>query len=400
MKDCRDQQAGSQNLGGNMNEGAQYQSTEHAGRIIFHLVHGTWGRKSEWTKPGSFLRSRLEMQLRDRYSRPEEIEFIALRWGGWNRQSPRLAGAERLGTEISGKVDGRTRQVLIGHSHGGNICLLACKNPSVAENVDGIVCLATPFLIFQKAPDAWYVLFQFLSAWMAVAGLVSILFGDGNLNVVLFGLAYVILLLASLVWFSRPGRNDPEKISMPRSLPFPTLVMRCSGDEASGILGVSLIGQWFVVFMSKYLGWFWENVARSWIPLLLFVLAVYVANEVSPVRDGLRERYESEGLLAVIQYIFNVSGIYIIPILIVTVCVLPMMLLFPIRFFVSSLYGCDVPMKWPNLTVTAEPAPPGAWQIHTLLAESNGRMAHSNLYRNEEAIDAIANWVNEVVKRK
>ena len=51
------------------------------GRIIFHLVHGTWAEDAPWTRRGSLFQKRLQQQLRDKHGMSEEIEFTAPRWG-------------------------------------------------------------------------------------------------------------------------------------------------------------------------------------------------------------------------------------------------------------------------------------------------------------------------------
>ena len=39
---------------------------------------------------------------------------------------------------------------LVAHSHGGNVALSALKNKAVRRSIDGLVCLATPFLFSRR----------------------------------------------------------------------------------------------------------------------------------------------------------------------------------------------------------------------------------------------------------
>ena len=136
------------------------------GRIVVHLVHGTFAENAPWTQPSSFFRKHLQCRLRAHGIRTE-IEFTAPLWGGQNRQSSRLAGAEKVRDEVRKKAsEGGVpiRQLLVGHSHGGNVCFQACKDVErgIVSEVDGVVCLSTPFLVFRRAP---YLRLMYLACW-------------------------------------------------------------------------------------------------------------------------------------------------------------------------------------------------------------------------------------------
>ena len=45
-------------------------------------------------------------------------------------------------------------QVLVAHSHGGNVCLYALRDESMARAVDGLVCLSTPFVHARERADS------------------------------------------------------------------------------------------------------------------------------------------------------------------------------------------------------------------------------------------------------
>jgi hypothetical protein len=45
-------------------------------------------------------------------------------------------------------------QVLVAHSHGGNVCLYALRDESTERAVDGLVCLSTPFVHARERVDS------------------------------------------------------------------------------------------------------------------------------------------------------------------------------------------------------------------------------------------------------
>lgn len=61
-------------------------------------------------------------------------------------------------------------------------------------------------------------------------------------------------------------------------------------------------------------------------------------------------------------------------------------------------YGFDIATRGMFLRVTAEATPPGTWTLHTIHpATSSSGLVHSDLYRNEDAINAIAKWVGDLL---
>src|SRR5580704_10134742 len=131
-------------------------------RVI--LVHGTWGRGilvptdepwvgTYWFNEGSQFRNNLEGKLKERGVVPQ-IEFIP--WSGSNSILARSRVADTLRAHLDSSSP-NVPQVVIGHSHGGNIALRAVKDSGASRTRVHIVTLATPFLqIFAvTAPPYW-----------------------------------------------------------------------------------------------------------------------------------------------------------------------------------------------------------------------------------------------------
>lgn len=359
-------------------------------QIIVHLVHGTWAENAPWTQPDSFFRKHLQCRLRE-LGIPTQIQFNAPPWGGQNRQSIRLAGAEKVRDEVRKKTSEggvRMHQLLVGHSHGGNVCFLACKDgeESVAGEVDGVVCLSTPFLVFRRAPYMKAMFIACMVAWWMVAMFASTIIIDNVLASILLSLPVLFAFLAFFYWALRYGYNTPEVITVPESLSVPTLLIRCAGDEASGVLGASLIVERVIVFLSGKVASVWEWLNRNRFVSFFLIVLVSITVSVSAVLSGTP---------AVLKWP---------AIVLATVLVVPLLLGFPSRSLLYwRSYGSDVATRGAFLDVSAEATPPGTWQVHTIFPRRSQSglpdLAHSEPYNNEKAINIVAQWMSELVKR-
>jgi hypothetical protein len=127
--------------------------------LLIVLVHGTWGRgmfpsdvtssgkrkQPRWFEPESRFRTSLRWQLSES---PSQIAYAvdSFEWSGSNSFIERAEAAERLAVRLDDEISKHPcqTQVLIGHSHGGTVCMLACKYAKAAR--PQIVTLATPFI--------------------------------------------------------------------------------------------------------------------------------------------------------------------------------------------------------------------------------------------------------------
>jgi hypothetical protein len=120
-----------------------------------------------WTRPHSPFRDTLERDL----GRP--VVFREFRWSGHNSHLDRLVAAEHLREHLrTVSADyPAARQVVIGHSHGGNVVLYALRDPDIRQRVAAVVTLATPFLKVRAQPTMvpWLVLGISVILLLAVA---------------------------------------------------------------------------------------------------------------------------------------------------------------------------------------------------------------------------------------
>jgi hypothetical protein len=116
---------------------------------VFTLVHGTWVRAFGISlgRPGAWTRDEgpVCQELRKRFGLNTVISRFE--WSGDNSHSARGSSSARFSEHVT-RVAAEHRGAIhcvVAHSHGGNVVLEALKRGS-DENVQALVCLATPFL--------------------------------------------------------------------------------------------------------------------------------------------------------------------------------------------------------------------------------------------------------------
>lgn len=100
------------------------------------IVHGTWAAQHEWHKPdGQFCKSLL--------SRIQECKISSFIWSGKFDRNERVYAAKNL-SDVINQIPQHIKVILIGHSHGGNVALLASH--ASRRLIDHIVLLGTPIM--------------------------------------------------------------------------------------------------------------------------------------------------------------------------------------------------------------------------------------------------------------
>jgi pimeloyl-ACP methyl ester carboxylesterase len=133
---------------------------EPAKRLLHvYLVHGTWGRgfrpgktllgrprrQPAWSEPGGYFHDDLKEALTARGLNPQ---MSPISWSGSNSVLERDRVAKAFAKLLDDDADGSAgcTQLVIGHSHGGNIALEAARRYRQATTELHIVTLATPFI--------------------------------------------------------------------------------------------------------------------------------------------------------------------------------------------------------------------------------------------------------------
>jgi hypothetical protein len=136
--------------------------------FVITFVHGTFARGALWTLEVSTLRNSILQAL------GSDVELNTFNWSGRNTHHARLeAGRDlakllvRLQTQYPNK-----RQVLIAHSHGGNVALHALKAANLKKI--SVITLNTPFTRIR--PRDLTSLFAILFESCFLSGLSSLCF--------------------------------------------------------------------------------------------------------------------------------------------------------------------------------------------------------------------------------
>lgn len=224
--------------------------------IVF-LVHGTWprgifklplvfrSRKPLWFEQGSIFRRDLENRLAGR------VQFEVLNWSGRNSVRARSKAAAALRERIleAQRTHPHLGQIIVAHSHGGNVALQALAHFPALKGLLGVATMGTPLLQFRERPlDAFEQ--DSLKCFGGVIGFFLTMFalwlldpapGISTLSVIVISLALFLSSLA-LMWklverLKRWSKSILRGAPMPAmdDLP-PVFLLRVQNDEAERAL--------------------------------------------------------------------------------------------------------------------------------------------------------------------
>ena len=221
-------------------------------RTVVHLVHGTWPygflkRRSaqgepEWFEEGSaFCHAIARLSV-------SPIEFLPFCWSGRNRASDRTIGGQKLRDRIRaiGTADPQVRQIVIAHSHGGNVVMAALDEHQTNWRELGlcaVICMATPFVSLTIAErEIRPLLPAALSTLLYAATLLVLASAKAPLLAFLGGASGVLLIVSP--WLKRrladnfPPELQPHLHVVPPSEP-PLFIVRTTRDEAALAIGLA-----------------------------------------------------------------------------------------------------------------------------------------------------------------
>lgn len=221
-------------------------------RFVITLVHGTFARGAPWTQEGSAL----WRALKERFGAAARIQRFD--WSARNTHSARLRAGRELAKFLdrSAADNPGARNVVITHSHGGNVAIYACRH-AAPQSINDIVFLATPFI---RCRDRARISLLTYAGLFLLSGLLGLIF----LNLVLplsELLAYAhrflpatpavdrlvswgvlvtvtgLIFLAFLGYLRRSARKRVESLAWPAASDVDTLCVYYRGDEAKRYLG-------------------------------------------------------------------------------------------------------------------------------------------------------------------
>lgn len=112
-------------------------------KTVFITVHGTWGASESWYVPGGDFFDSLENS-----AQCYDGTVVPFRWSGKNHPDERKKAAHHLAKLIQTYDETNTSIVLITHSHGGNVGILASQilhtYPENSQKIHLFYAIATP----------------------------------------------------------------------------------------------------------------------------------------------------------------------------------------------------------------------------------------------------------------
>jgi hypothetical protein len=396
-------------------------------RYVITLVHGTWARKATWIKPNSMLVKTLRQRL------GQDIKIFRLMWSGHNSPNARSVASERLKQKLALRLKDHptARHYIICHSHGGNIALGAVAGNELENKIDGIVCLATPFLLARER-DFGVNPAVILGSAIVVAVLLLTLGVSAvwpsvwvSLSVWLFQVVmFVFAFLLANLWlrFAHKLRKEltPAQVSDPSRF----LIIRSPADEASGALVLSQFLSWITVRMYLYFESLFQRfkaaltgfAERKWIvtAVVAAALVAFVGSVIAisgPVDPASWLGAAAKSGIVVSIIITGEALILLIPKygvdwataslrFVVSLMVWPM--IFLLSVFLLP-FGGRIALANVLLDVTAETTPVGSsWNVHLVLPESRDHpgdemhsvpLMHSIIYENPSVLKIVCDWI-------
>jgi hypothetical protein len=382
------------------------------------MVNGTWARNAPWIQANS----KISQHLRDRL--PGEVCICPCPWPGNNRHGARLEAAQQLQERIKNIRDKYADQgeeidhFVVAHSHGGNVALLACKDPEVERALTGVICMATPFLYFRRSTSAsgltaLGVLFWVLIIVLLLAGTLMTHLNELGLTVPewVYGVSITLLLSGFVIWVTRlteaQDRLDLlERLSLPTLDRDKLLLIRSVGDEATGALAGTAMATWLTVFLYslpyRIIEAAGHKILGSTRAIVMIAAAAAALVGVGYVWwDHPRFIAWSDQM----KYWQALLGFFVF--------ILPPVVLVAIRFLLTMSSGYDIPFKYSQFMVTAEPVPTsGTYTVNMIRARSDTvrnvdevrwspepdsssweALKHSEVYEHPKALACIAEWV-------
>lgn len=117
---------------------------------VIILIHGTWANKEEWHMPGGDFFESLKKNI------DPSTALVSFLWSGSLGHESRLHGAKALALLIE-SYDPETQIILIGHSYGGVVAILAsqllAQNPYNTHTINELYSLGAPLSNSSYIPD-------------------------------------------------------------------------------------------------------------------------------------------------------------------------------------------------------------------------------------------------------
>jgi hypothetical protein len=375
-------------------------------QLLITLVHGTWGRgffpgrqrrnrRPLWFEEGSPFLARLSGELGD-----IRHKITPLLWSGANSIFVRNKTAQVLAEHLSAEhgEHPKATQLVIAHSHGGNIALRALhhlRQPDASRSCGTqsanplVVTLATPFVEVQHADFGrrpylirLAVIFAILMPLLILEKRILRAIVPDPLERSLpidINLAVTFILCGFIWWYWLSQRATAKRKDQVEALREATrlgeivsaqaqrlLIIRAIDDEATLSLALGTIANYVT---TRAITYFWIALILSVQPALFLL---YSSLEMSFLEQ---EWYQDAGYLACSALILFLIGA-----------------LMSARMF----HGSELARSPMELQINTQSAPDakGLSEIVTLVRRTHAKSLRHGIYGHEDCAKTIADWVH------
>ncbi|MBU0964910.1 MAG: hypothetical protein KKA54_00890 [Proteobacteria bacterium] len=361
------------------------------------LIHGTYAKDAEWTHLNSPLANALRMRFGDKV----KIE-PAPPWSGLNNVTARKKAKEELINHLH-KLQDRYRHkanyFVVAHSHGGNVALYAIRDAKLKYPV-GIACLATPFLVTD---------FRILSDKKDIVEAITVLIYQFFISLAL--IIYGIVRLKSDI----PTITSSDQIfTIPFKVFAPSSILEWITLVAGMVIAVSL-GQ-LVTPWHKFAKQIRDELKLPWLPKFQLLIIRTTGDEASGLLASFHLLSQLSAYISQLMYRWTAALNQLPP----HMNNYPWAALFiPIRVFISILFFLSIltlsafilPFGWQLaltnlfLNTTAESTPLGSWETYLIapkdLHKDNIKLQgfeHSKVHDSSYVHTIIADWIENITE--
>lgn len=386
---------------------------------VITMVHGTFANNAPWINNNSEFSKRIQNNLK------HKSIIYSFNWSGKNSHSARLLAGSNLAEHLKNLSFQfpESEQIVIAHSHGGNVALYAIKylkNPSFKFKV---VTMATPFLnvtlndskpflallpfavvtvifpLLLTLPLAFIVLFMnFISNYLpnlGDAGYLLVL-GAGLLAIFKISIPSSIKLFKFLKNYNSiiaaKGEQILSKIDLKGFNSYKLLSVIYAGDEAKSWLSSSLFinRKTFYVYkvMNNTAAFFYKYGTHIFFFWMLTAIVLVITQNIFDFNAETSFKFYSLIIFNVVLGLFQLL-LWIIPVIwIITLFIKSN----PAVYGWESLYHIFLI----NLNVETKPV---HMNSNTIVYESNSSLLktrtikHSLIYLDDKIIDDISEWI-------
>lgn len=362
------------------------------------LVHGTWGRgiiprrfsprRPRWFEPGSVFVTSLDTALRQRDAAVVSIDCV--NWSGANSIRSRERAARKLAAQLDQLAEASpgVARLIVGHSHGGNICLRAFAHLRHPAGDIQVVTMATPFLELLAEEGSTMLMIRAFG-WLVLTfvALLVVQVGFGweagtalawafLAMFILFPLVHVFEGALHALTLRLTAMTSQQAYRHERR---PTLVIRGIDDEAALALGLgSILGR--LTFLSASVG----------LHFFIIVRWIFLGGAMLAIATGLVSSSASDFLFGVLAtFIFGwLSSNLATLIGGLSIAILA-------RGLAPAIFGRELLLTYLNVLVKSDSAPDSSGNVHLVtlppVTSLLPGMRHS-LHSHPSVIKCIADW--------